>query len=63
LYLAAAWLVWRIKDVVIDRSESALWHGIFAVLCVLAINRLFMGAITDLARVYAMQHGWYSSAE
>jgi hypothetical protein len=59
LYLAAAWLAWWTTDVVIDRGESALWHGIFAVLIVLAVNKLFEGAITDLARVYAMRHGWY----
>jgi hypothetical protein len=59
LYFAAAWLVWSTTSVLIDRRESALWYGIFAVLIVLAINRLLGDAITDLAREYAIQHGWY----
>jgi len=59
LYFASAWLVWSTTNALVDRRESALWQGIFAVLIVLAINRLLGGAITDLARVYAIQRGWY----
>ena len=59
LYLGAAWLAWKTANVIIDRSECALWHGMFVALIALAINKLFEGAITDLVRVSAMRHGRY----
>ena len=61
MYLLTAQLVWRTASTAtIDHSETTLWRGISVALIALALNKLYGGVITDLLRMFAMEHGWYS---
>lgn len=65
LYALAAVSAWRTFHTAVDRSESALWCGIFFMLVALGINKQLdlQSALTELGRILAFEQGWYGQRQ